>query len=87
MTDHRFTPTQIQVAAGKVSFRLVNAGSVLHDFTVLSADGQHRVAPSKLVSPGQSATVSLQLQPGSYPVICSQPGHQELGMEAVIIAS
>ncbi len=87
MTDYRFAPNPIKVTAGHVRFRVSNAGSVGHDFTLLTPDGRRRLAHTTLVSPGDTVVVSLNLPAGTYPVICTQPGHQELGMEAKIIAT
>jgi len=87
MTDFRFSPNPIQVAAGHVSFHVMNVGHTGHDFTVLTPDGSGRLAHTALVEPGGMVTVSLDLIPGTYPVLCTQPGHQELGMAARIVAS
>ena len=32
------------------------------------------------LEPGQSGSVTLQLKPGKYLLICNQPGHYEMGM-------
>lgn len=86
MTDYRFAPNPIVVAAGRVTFVATNAGTVGHDFTVLTPDGSRRVAHTQVVPPGDMNVLAVDLAPGRYPVICTQPGHQELGMEATVIA-
>ena len=87
LTEYRFTPNPIEARAGATTFRLTNEGQAGHDFTILSADGHHRLAQSALIAPGTSATLATTLQVGTYPVICTQPGHQESGMEAVLQVS
>jgi uncharacterized cupredoxin-like copper-binding protein len=84
LTEYQFTPNPIEARAGVTTFRLMNEGRTAHDFTILSADGHHRLAQSALIAPGTSASLTTRLQVGSYPVICTQPGHQEAGMEAVL---
>ena len=87
LTEFTFTPNPIEAHAGATTFRLTNDGQAGHDFTILSADGHHRLAQSPLIAPGSSATLTTTLRLGTYPVICTQPGHQEAGMEAVLQVS
>jgi uncharacterized cupredoxin-like copper-binding protein len=87
LTEFRFTPNPIEANAGATTFRLTNEGRTGHDFTILSADGHHRLAQSALIAPGASATLMATLRAGTYQVICTQPGHQEAGMEAVLHVS
>jgi uncharacterized cupredoxin-like copper-binding protein len=85
MTDFRFSPDQIAAKSGSTTFYIVNEGHSSHDFTILQADGSGgHVAQSELIQPGGSATLTVKLAPGQYPVICSQPGHAQAGMEARI---
>jgi uncharacterized cupredoxin-like copper-binding protein len=85
MTDYRFAPNPIDMPARRVVLRVTNTGTVAHDFTVLTPDGGRRLAHTTLVQPGGVVRVPLDLAPGRYPVICTQPGHQELGMEAIVV--
>jgi uncharacterized cupredoxin-like copper-binding protein len=39
------------------------------------------------IAPGTSATLSLDLEPGTYAVICNLPGHYANGMHATFTAS
>ena len=87
MTDYRFAPDPLQVRAGHIRFRIANTGTAGHDFTVLTPDSRQRLEHTELVLPGDAVVVSLDLSAGTYPVICTQPGHQELGMEAMIVAA
>jgi uncharacterized cupredoxin-like copper-binding protein len=87
LNEYRFTPNPIEAPPGTTTFRLTNEGQAGHDFTVLSADGHHRLAQSGLIGPGTSATLRTTLQVGTFRVICTQPGHQEAGMEAVLHVS
>jgi uncharacterized cupredoxin-like copper-binding protein len=87
LTEFRFTPDPIEAPSGRTTFHLANAGRTGHDFTILSADGHRRLAQSPLIGPGSDATLAIILQAGTYRVICTQPGHQEAGMEAVLEVS
>ncbi len=59
---------------GSVTFKIKNAGHVAHDFKIDSKT-------SKMVEPGQSTTLTVTLKKGSYPYLCTVPGHAALGMK------
>jgi uncharacterized cupredoxin-like copper-binding protein len=87
MSDYKFTPNPLYVTAGHIIFRVTNVGRVGHDFIVLTPDGNRRIVHTAVVQPGAMVRVSQELAAGRYPVICTQPGHQELGMEATVIVN
>ncbi|HLQ62264.1 MAG TPA: plastocyanin/azurin family copper-binding protein [Candidatus Acidoferrales bacterium] len=82
MTEFQFHPDPIQSAPGRATFAVTNVGTVAHDFTLLTAGGHARIAHTAPVAPGATVRVTLTLAAGSYPVVCTQPGHQEAGMES-----
>jgi plastocyanin len=87
MSEFKFDPAAISAKPGKVTFFLVNAGSVGHDMVVLGPDGK-RLAGSDLVQGGDSGVLTIDNLPaGSYRVICSQPGHEEAGMKGTLSVS
>jgi outer membrane protein assembly factor BamB len=62
---------------GKVTFAFSNIGHVAHDFKI---DG--KVTP--LIQPGQTANLVITFnKAGSYPYLCTVPGHAEAGMKGV----
>ena len=75
------------VTAGKVTFSVANHGQMVHWFAimkdpvVLSGGNftEKPVAETSQLSPGQSATVSAKLAPGSYQLVCLMPGHYGAG--------
>jgi len=87
LSEFRFTPDRIEAPAGRTDFHLTNEGRIGHDFAVLSADGHRRLAQSPLIGPGSITTLAITLAAGTYEVICTQPGHQEAGMQAVLLVS
>jgi uncharacterized cupredoxin-like copper-binding protein len=92
MTEFAYTPSTWTVPAGKeVSIVLQNSGTTAHTWTVMSkpvsgsytsADQANVLFDSGPVAPGSSKTVSFTAPatPGTYQVICTQPGHFEAGM-------
>jgi uncharacterized cupredoxin-like copper-binding protein len=64
-------------AAGSVTFEIVNDGTIEHDFAIEGVlDGTN--GP---LAPGESATVTVDLEPGEYRAYCPVGDHAEQGME------
>lgn len=74
--DIKFTNAPSEIAAGTATFELVNDGAILHDVTIEELDETVVKAEG-----GQSATGSVDLEPGDYTYYCSVPGHRDAGME------
>lgn len=85
--------SESKAKAGKVTFNVKNAGKTTHEFVVLRTSEQadklgtgNRVSESGNVgetgdiAPGKSKSVTLDLKPGHYSLVCNLPGHYKLGM-------
>lgn len=81
--EFAFEPRPLRVKAGTVRLKLLNRGSVEHDFAIpaLAEHGEHE---KHLVKPGETRIVELDLKPGTYTAICTIPGHKEAGMEVTV---
>ena len=77
--DLYFEPEALSATAGETEFRLVNTGAVYHDLVVEEA-GDVQVAEAE---GGETATGTLELEPGTYTLYCSVPGHRS-SMEATL---
>ena len=76
--DFKFKLSAKSVKHGKVTFKITNKGAVQHDFKI---DG----VKSKLISPGKSASISVNFKKkGSYPYLCTVPGHAAAGMKGTL---
>jgi uncharacterized cupredoxin-like copper-binding protein len=74
--------------AGKISFGIKNTGATGHGFAIVKAPAQmangmvdHHtlLTEGKILSGGQSETLSATLKPGGYELICHVPGHYMAG--------
>ena len=85
MTEYKFTPSDIQVPAGKVVFFLVNDGNgTSHDMVIRDSTGK-TVARSELVSSGDSIVFTVDnIAAGSYTIFCDQSGHEASGMHGTL---
>jgi plastocyanin len=87
MTEYKFDPSTITVPHGKVTFWLVNSGSLAHDM-VIRDTSNNRIAASELLSAGDSKAFTVNDIPaGTYTFFCSQPGHEAQGMKATLTVS
>ena len=94
--DLTITPSVGSIAAGTVTFNVTNAGSDIHNFRVIRSDlaidalpidagavdeGSVDVRGSAAdLSGGGTETVEVDLEAGSYVLICNVPGHYLGGM-------
>jgi uncharacterized cupredoxin-like copper-binding protein len=83
-------------SAGSVTFNIKNAGTIAHEFIVVKTDTSAASLPTKdsaanlegmtvagqekSIDPGKSATLTVDLQPGHYVLLCNVPGHYPAGM-------
>lgn len=98
MKDYSITLNVTSVKAGVVKFGVRNLGGMAHQFDLirtdlaadkLPVDGASAKAKEDglvkqvvNIGPGKVVTVSADLQPGHYVIICNVAGHYQLGMRA-----
>jgi uncharacterized cupredoxin-like copper-binding protein len=74
-------PTLGTLPPGRVTFVVQNAGKIQHDLAV-KGPGVAGTSKTPLLSPGQSAKLTVSLSTGSYTLYCTVPGHEAAGMKA-----
>ncbi len=95
LSEFNVAPKPSQVASGRVTFNVSNAGHVEHEFVVLKtskpasdllkngrADETGNVGEIGGVKPGQTKALNLNLAAGHYALICNLPGHYAAGQYA-----
>jgi uncharacterized cupredoxin-like copper-binding protein len=65
----------------------VDANALPADGDAADASGMEVVDEVEDIAPGTSARVNLDLEPGTYAVICNLPGHYANGMHATFTVS
>jgi uncharacterized cupredoxin-like copper-binding protein len=76
-SEFKFVLSKKTARRGVVVFKVKNVGKINHDFQI-------KGRKTKLLSPGQSATLRVTfLRKGSYPYKCTVPGHAAAGMKGV----
>lgn len=79
LSKTRFTP-------GSYTFTAVDKGHLQHNL-VISGPGVSQAKIPGLLSPGQSASVTVTLRKGTYDIFCGVPGHKAQGMNVNITVS
>ena len=81
LSEWKVQLSQHTIAAGIVTFTVVNGGSIPHGFEV---EGQGIEEETPVIQPGATATLTVTLKPGTYEVYCpvGEQSHKKLGMES-----
>ena len=85
------TPEAKVIRPGSTTFRITNRGTMLHGFEI-EADGDHSghgggdglKMETRLIEPGETIAVRIDLAPGNYEIECLVEGHDDMGMENVL---
>jgi uncharacterized cupredoxin-like copper-binding protein len=74
--DFTIQPRAFKMKAGKVVFRVTNAGATDYDFRIpaLEASGERQ---PHLLKPGETRALEYDLRPGTYRILCTIPGDRE----------
>jgi uncharacterized cupredoxin-like copper-binding protein len=80
------TLSQSEVAAGKVTFIVTNGGQMRHNLMIMDSAGQVLIGRTPDFMPSQGPqTLAVELQPGTYTVLCGLPGHAARGQQAELV--
>ena len=77
----KFDPTALEAPAGTVVIDFTNDSSNPHNVTI-EGNGIEEVASDTVT--GDSASVTADLEPGTYTFYCSVDGHRAAGMEGTL---
>jgi len=79
--EYAFTLSRTTVPAGKVVFQFVNNGQDEHNLQIAPSEGP--LAGSFANTPSKGiGDLTVEMQPGTYTLLCSLPTHEQEGMKA-----
>lgn len=98
LAEWTLVPSATTVRAGKVTFQVTNDGAIEHEFVVLRTDSHHHALTVKKavavetgrqgeiakIVPGEERSLTLNLKPGKYVLICNLLGHYKAGQYAAL---
>ena len=84
VADFKITPAEVRVGAGVVTLAVANDGPTPHNLTIRDAAGALVMATPE-IRPGASETLSGAIAGGTNVLFCSLPGHESLGMRAMLV--
>jgi uncharacterized cupredoxin-like copper-binding protein len=74
-------PSGKTLEAGPYGLDVVNKGKIGHD---LAVEGPGAREKTPLIEPGDDAKLEVELSSGEYRLICTVPGHEQLGMKTEV---
>ena len=77
MKEFKFVLSKKSVPHGKVTFKVVNKGTIGHDFAI----GGKK---TKVIGKGKSTTLIVTLKKGKLAYKCTVPGHATAGMKGTL---
>jgi plastocyanin len=78
MKEYQFTPSDVTAKQGS-TITVENKGNIAHNLTV--EQGSKKVAATPTFLGGKSEKLKVSLKPGKYTMLCTVPGHEQLGMK------
>ena len=79
MTEFKFALSKRTAARGAVTFRVVNKGTISHDFKIAGKK-------TRILRAGGSAPLVVTFRrAGRYPYLCTLPSHAAAGMKGVFV--
>jgi plastocyanin len=83
LMDFMIEPSDLEATGPTVTFDVASDGPTPHNLTVLDDSGEVVMATADL-SAGNSETITADLEPGDYTILCSLAGHESLGMSGTL---
>ena len=80
----RFVLSRSSVPAGKVIIEFVNHGQDEHNLNAVEGSEGEVVGSLPNTPSNDHLSLTVDLQPGSYTLFCSLPGHEAKGMKATL---
>ena len=84
LADFMLEPEDMTVEGPSVSFSVTNNGPTVHNFSIRDPESGEILLATENLGPGESTTLTGELEPGEYETFCSLAGHESLGMQAIL---
>ena len=82
--EYSFDPSAIKVSgAGRLTLTLRNEGSLAHNLKLFRGDEE--IGGTSTLPAGRSESVLLNIEHGSYRMVCTVGDHEQLGMKGTVV--
>ncbi len=85
--DYAIAMDKSTIKAGSITFNIKNSGPTPHNIGITKEADSSKggitgpvIKDSDTIDSGKTTTITVDLQPGAYNVVCTVPGHVQLGM-------
>jgi plastocyanin len=79
-TEYAYDVSATTIEAGAIVFDLTNDGAMDHDLVLEGGPG----GGTEIIAPGETDSLSVTLEPGTYTLYCSVGNHRAQGMEFTV---
>ncbi len=79
MTEYEFTPRNASANRG-TELTVRNDGQIAHNLTVERSGSSEKLIGTDSFLGGRHKELRVDLAPGRYTMVCTVPGHEQLGM-------
>jgi plastocyanin len=87
MSDYEFQPRDVRVRRGE-TLTILNEGGIAHNLKVERGPDPRKetdeLAGTSSFLKGDSEQLRIDLPPGRYVLVCTVPGHREIGMSGTL---
>ena len=84
LDDFLIRPQNVRALAGELTFAVSNEGRLGHNLRLRGGSEGEQVVTTTLL-PGDEATKTVRLAPGSYTMLCTVANHEQLGMTGRLV--
>jgi plastocyanin len=84
LDDFLIDPQNVRAQAGGLTFAVTNRGRLGHNLRLRGGSEGEQVVTTTLL-PGDGATKTVTLAPGSYTMLCTVANHEQLGMTGRLV--
>jgi plastocyanin len=85
LSEYKLSPLTTYVKPGPLTITARNDGKLAHNLAVIR-EGDVIVGRSTTINPGQTASIKISLDPGTYRVLSSLSNDDPLGINGYIVA-
>jgi plastocyanin len=91
LDEYRIMPQDVRVREGRLRIVVTNVGRLTHNVKVVRRDpddleaSPEEIGGTTSTHPGESASVTLDLEPGEYRLACTLANHDDLGQYGTLL--